>query len=234
MQHDSYIHLINHFRKEHPDYPCKKEQQFNNLLFRKFSGKKNEICRLSNVLEQQLNDTGIICRLITQLENENIPDYFRLSSFAYSFKRQVYSYIRQEAFTSTYYTTVLNVLKPLCQLIDEFQHELQTLLIGLKALQNNRPNTNRDLSSSEELDVVMTVIEQFLDDLYDYCEDLNSIINNESQGYKSITVTTHVRQYISKAVSFIEKLTGNMKQTQALLESWRKRLNRRKVQETYN
>ena len=76
MQTNNFnIHFLNQFHQECIVYPGKKVQRYNTLLLRQFAAKKHEIPGLVPSVEERLDDSGIICRLMTQLENENIPDY---------------------------------------------------------------------------------------------------------------------------------------------------------------
>jgi hypothetical protein len=190
---------------------------------------------LSKVLEQKLNDTAIIDRLVKDLENQNIPDYFRLSSFSHSLRRQIYSYIRTDVIITNYYKTVLDILNAFTELINDFQEKVQkNLLSKLKRLQTNVAGNNKQWSSSEETEVAIIVIGKFLDELYDHYEDFSHIINSESRDFKSVTVTTHMQQYLLKLVSFIEKLIQDLTSTQKLRTSWGQRIIKRELQEVYN
>ena len=230
------IHFLNQFHQECIVYPGKKVQRYNTLLLRQFAGKKHEIPGLVPSVEERLDDSGIICRLMTQLENENIPDYFRLSMFGRKFKRQVSAYVMNEHFTTKYYQMVLGILEPFIRMIDEFHEEVQQVLLNrLRALLKAEKHVVENISiSSEEADDLVTIMGRFLDYLYDYYNDLNSCIDRESDGLNRIAVTTYMEQYMVNLVSLIEKVMYDTKSIQSLLECWKRQLENRELQVIYN
>ena len=237
MQANNFnIHFLNQFHQERIVYPGKKEQQYENVMFRKFAGGKKETPVLAASVERKLHDSAIVCRLITNLENENLPDYFRTSSIARNLKRQVSSYIKVKPFTTKYYKMVLGLLEPFIGLIDDFQEKSQQILLNkLRALQTITTNkTNNTAAYSEEIEDVALVMERFIDQMYDYYNDFNCCVNKESEGLKGVTVTTYMEQYITKLVSLIEKIMYDTRSTQTLLQSWKVELARRELQMIYN
>ena len=204
MQTNNFnIHFLNQFHQECIVYPGKKVQRYNTLLLRQFAGKKHEIPGLVPSVEERLDDSGIICRLMTQLENENIPDYFRLSMFGRKFKRQVSAYVMNEHFTTKYYQMVLGILEPFIRMIEDFHREAQQVLLNrLKTLHRAEKNVTENTSiSSAEADDQVIIMSRFLDYLYDYYNDLNSCIHKDSDGTKGITVTTYMEQNMINLVS---------------------------------
>ena len=230
------INFLNQFHQECIGYPGKKVQQFKTLLFRQFAGRKHEISRLAPSVEQKLEDSEVICRLMTQLENENIPDYCRLSNIARKIKRQVSSYVTNEHFTTKYFKMILRISEPFIRLIDDFHEKAQQgLLNRLKALHKAEKNLTKNTSvRSDQADDLILIMEQFLDHLYDYYNDFNSCIDKDSDGLKGTAVTTYLEQYMINLVSLIEKLMYDTKSTQTLLQSWKTRLAKRELQAIYN
>ena len=237
MQTNNFnIHFLNQFHQECIVYPGKKVQRYNTLLLRQFAGKKHEIPGLVPSVEERLDDSGIICRLMTQLENENIPDYFRLSMFGRKFKRQVSAYVMNEHFTTKYYQTILGILEPFIRMIEDFHREAQQVLLNrLKTLHRAEKNVTENTSiSTAEADDQVIIMSRFLDYLYDYYNDLNSCIHKDSDGTKGITVTTYMEQNMINLVSLIEKLMYDTKATQTLLQYWRTQLANRELRGIYN
>ena len=237
MQANNFnIHFLNQFHQEDIVYPGKKERQYKNVLFRQFGERKNEIPFIVPAVERKLDDSAIICRLISNLENETLPDYFRMSSFAHNLKRQVSSYMTMEPFSTTYYKTVLGLLQSFICLINEFQEKAQQkLLVRLKTFQTVTGNkTNNTTALSEEIDDFVIVMSRFLDGMYDYYNDFNCCVNKESEGLKGVIVTTYMEQYLVKLVALIEKIMYDTRSTQNLLASWKLRLSRRELQRIYN
>jgi hypothetical protein len=237
MQANNFnIHFLNQFHQECIGYPGKKVQQFKTLLFRQFGGRKHEISRLVPSVEQKLEDSEVICRLMTQLENENIPDYFKLSNFARRFKRDLSSYVMNEHFTTKYYKMALGILEPFIRLIDDFNEKTQQLLFNrLKALPKAEKHLAKNTSiSSEEADDLIVIMGQFLDYLYDYYNDFNSSIDRDSDGLKGIAFPTNMEQHMTNLVSLIEKLMYDTKSTQTLLQGWKTQLANRELQAIYN
>ena len=237
MQANNFnIHFLNQFHQECIGYPGKKAQQFKTLLFRQFAGKKHEISRLVPSVEQKLEDSEVICQLMSQLENENIPDYCRLSNFARKVKRQVSCYVMNEHFTTKYYKMVLGILDPFIRLVDDFHDKAQRVLLNkLKALHEVEKNlTKNTFISSDETDDLIVIMEQFLDYLYEYHNDFNSCIDKDSDGLKGVAVNTYMEHYMINLVSLIEKLMYDTKSTQTLLQCWKTKLANRELQAIYN
>ena len=186
------IHFLNQFHQKSIAYPGKKEKQINKLLFRQFHGKKDELTGLAAVLEQKLDDSKILSRLITQIENQNIPDYFRLSHSARELKRNIAAYVVTEPFTTSYYIRVLGVLKPFIRLIEDFHEKAQQRLLNRLKAANGPEESTRNYTSfrSQEADELSGIFERFLDHQYDYYNDLNSCIDRDADGSKGVTVTT--------------------------------------------
>ena len=237
MQANNFnIHFLNQFHQECIGYPGKKAQQFKTLLFRQFAGRKHEIPRLVPSVEQKLEDSELICHLMSQLEHENIPDYFRLSNFARKFKREVSSYVISEHFTTKFYKMVLGMLESFIRLIDDFHEKSQQLLFNrLKVLHKAEKDLAKNTSiSSDEANDLILIMGQFLDYLYDYYNDFNSCIDKDFDGLKGTGDTTYREQYMLNLVSLIEKLMYDTKSTQTLLQSWKTQLSSRELQAIYN
>lgn len=216
-------------------YPFAGERQFQNFAYRQYAGGKKE----KKLLAKYYTITGneyIINRLITRLENESFPGFSRISSFIQQFQKVLHTGIRDEPYTSGYFNSLLTVLNPFQELVTIFREKVQTTLSDwLNSRGINKLNTNGSADiESKDVDAIITMMEQFTEELLPYYDKLNAFLDRESRGNAATAVSTLIEQFLVHLITMLEKAFMNAEIIRGWLESWKNRLMLCEMQEMYN
>lgn len=176
--------------------PLIKGQQYQDILFRRFAGKRKEESSLKKLIKGRLSDEINMRSLVSKLEEKDIPVSCRLLWFIQSLDKTLSSYARAESCTSGYYQPIINVLKQFSSLINSLQEKLQKRLANkLKICLLNKGNMgNTTCFGMEDIDDTLFEIEKYSNQIRKHYDYFNGLLQRETDNCRGITVTSQVEQ----------------------------------------
>jgi len=225
--------FINKFRQEYICYPHVEEQQYQNFLFRQFTGIGNDISFIGNWLSHKTDDTETRKQLAGNLETKNIPCTDRLLRQVQNFNKFLSSSAQKEPYAADYYYLLLADSTPFFSLVSSFREKIQLQLLNKLASHTaNEPYTVEMFD--KELGNLLAGMEVDTGRICKYYDYFIFLLKEESANNRDIALLTQVGDYLQKMISFTEKLLVAIECTQSELEKWRTELTSLESQELYN
>ena len=113
------------FNQEYTTYPSTEKYQHGNHLFQQFTGNSSARASLAVAVTKKLYNTQLIYKTIIRLENEYIPDIYRLNKVAKSARNEFREYAQQESCTSGYYHELIVMLDSFYKMINQIQKSIR-------------------------------------------------------------------------------------------------------------
>lgn len=224
------------FRQEYIAYPGSEEKLYSNFFFRQFAGGRNETAIIDISLEEKMSDENIVNYLFKKLRKKDLPDFTRLLCFMQIFQKKISSYTKKEPYSSLYYQQLLGSLGQCISLVSSFHEQIQKDLVDQLKIhtQNRLASGNAKYLNSGDIDIFLSEIEIFLNQVQKYFIHFNSLLQQESANCERISVTSRIEQYFLELVTFIERIILDTTSTSSQLVKWQIKLATRETEELYN
>jgi hypothetical protein len=214
-----YKKIADQFRQEEMAYPGFAEEQNNNLLFRKFAGRDDDMKRMGKAIEEMLDDEAANKAMQQQLEQKNIPDALRLASIVRSTYREFHQYVQHEPYMDHYFRELMDMLQLYAIVMGVFRHKLDELPEQLFTPDAHELKT--------DLDVLM-------DDIRGYYQYFYERFDEELDRSREGAFTIPVELYLLQLLSYTEAVLCSYEQLDRLWEKRQARLSGMAKQTLYN
>lgn len=225
------------FSQEYILYPSTEEYQHGNMLFRQFKGSYSATASLAVAVTKKLCHTQLIHQTIIKLQNEYIPDVYRLRKLVKEARNEFRAYAQHEPCTSGYYHELIAMLDSFYQLTNEAgRNVLVQVSRNLKKIYTgvHKQQKNFELNGAC-MNPIVEQVEFYLKNLQAYYNHFLVIWQHETTcSSREPGLTTQVADYLSVLIAFAEKVIANMEDTLEQLLTWQAQMDIKEEQELYN
>ena len=211
-------------------------KKIGNLLYSSFSGNKEEVMIIGELLAGRLSHAKLIRELMEKLNASDRQATDQLFAKVNKIRTRFISYARSEPATSTHYTRMFQLLRLLSKLVDVFRKKvIETLRVSLEEINSGRKvNEHEDLITSADVQEIQGVFADYLQELDKYCNEFKQLLDAESTSGTGIKIKTILEQSLSDLMEEISMNIYQHETTEALLNNWRLRLEFVEMEECYN
>ena len=228
--------FLRQFRNGQMVFTMPNKLRYQNLNYRQFSGRNNELGLLYKRLSQKLTDETLVQNLSDKLTKEAIPQARHIARFVSQLRKICLRNAKHEPYTLPYYSPLLCELKTLASLIEQFQKLLPTRILSFlnTIRKEKRPGDTNKVSETEVISGLRDLTIHYLNLFEEASDHFYHFLERESPEERAIMVNSRIGASLMHLLNFTESLMVNLRDTFSLLGKWETRLDRRERQEIYN
>lgn len=231
------IAFARQFRQEYTLYSATEEYQHGSLLFKQVTGELAAIGPLAALVAKKLHNAQLINRIITKLENEDIPQANYLCAIINSMSNEFNAYVEHEPYTARYYNDLIAMLDSFQKIADAFEKDVCEEVAGnLKHIYTaiDEQHSTVDIDDNYA-NTITEQIDFYLKNMLGYYNHFITIWQNEADNnQKGPRLTTQVADHLSELIAVTELVIASMENTRELLLTWDAHMHMSEMQELFN
>jgi hypothetical protein len=208
------------FRDEWIYCPSFQESAFEQLRFRQFAGRHNEVPVIGYQILERISDASIIKGIMEQLEQETIPNAFNLLCVIQPMHETFQSYARHEPNSTGYIQEVLDNLQPFYSLIYFCRKKMQSLLDKLQWVMVTEMNFHDREIFCEALENIHDEIALCKNEIDIYYNYFYTRLDKNTDHVRRITLSSKADLHLLQLVTYAEVIINSMDYLQLLWEGW--------------
>ena len=205
MQHQIFdIQLLKKFRHGNVKLPFDTASTFRPHFLRQYSGLKNEVLLLRQLLNNRVNQAQLADKLVRQLKNHSYPTSCDLANSSKKAIAMLSDFARKESHTSGYCNRILGILTPLAMFADKLRKSIHQDIQQLDRCSGAPFQLKQKFADRGSLAAMTDIIDCYLSELHRYYIDVNNILSKDANDAGTSGVTSHVWHFLTRIAKAIK------------------------------